>query len=136
MFYDAYDFNQDLSSWDVSKVTKMQYMFTGNSYFNQDISGWNVSSVTNMESMLSGADVFDQNLGSWDVSNVVTMQNMLSGITLSTAHYDSLLTGWAARTLQHGVTFDAGDSTYTVDAIHLQIITDFGWTISDGGSIA
>ena len=36
------DFNKDISSWDVSKVTNMQETFKSTP-FNQDISSWNVS---------------------------------------------------------------------------------------------
>jgi surface protein len=42
------NFNQDISSWDVSNVTNMNYMFASGSSFNQDISSWDVSNVTNM----------------------------------------------------------------------------------------
>ena len=37
------EFNQDISSWDVSNVTDMRGMFERSS-FNQDISSWDVSS--------------------------------------------------------------------------------------------
>ena len=66
------NFNQDISSWDVSNVTDMSYMFKNlsNSPFNQDISSWNVANVTNMYEMFYGANSFNQDLSSWDVSNV------------------------------------------------------------------
>ena len=38
------EFNQDISSWEVSGVADMRYMFS-NSDFNQDLSGWNVINV-------------------------------------------------------------------------------------------
>ena len=40
------EFNQDISSWDVSSVTRMMGMFGSAADFNQDLSGWNVSNVT------------------------------------------------------------------------------------------
>lgn len=39
-----------------------------NSNFNQDISSWNVSNVTNMFAMFSFLTSFNQNLSSWCVS--------------------------------------------------------------------
>ena len=53
-------FNQDISEWDVSKVTIMSNMFSGATVFNGDISKWNVSKVTNMKRMLSNAHRFEQ----------------------------------------------------------------------------
>ena len=41
LFYTK-SFNEDLSGWDVSKVTTMWYMFEGSSSFNGDISNWDV----------------------------------------------------------------------------------------------
>ena len=46
-------FNDDISSWDVSSVTNMSFMFLGNAEFNQNISSWDVSSVQIMK-MLDG----------------------------------------------------------------------------------
>jgi len=39
-------FNQDLSNWDVSAVTNMNWMFKDAKVFNQDLSSWDVSQVT------------------------------------------------------------------------------------------
>ena len=45
MFDFCKSFNQDLSKWDVSKVTNMTFMFDSCKKFNQDISNWDVSNV-------------------------------------------------------------------------------------------
>jgi surface protein len=70
MFQGASAFNQDLSKWDVSKVTNMSCMFVGASAFNQDLSKWDVSKVTNMRYMFQTASAFNQDLSKWDVSKV------------------------------------------------------------------
>jgi len=65
------------------------------------------------------------------------MHNMFTGVTLSTPNYSNLLVGWSALALQPSVTFDAGNSKYYTGAptaARQSIITNFGWTINDGGS--
>jgi len=46
-------FNADISSWDVSFVTDMGYMFYNSQAFNQNIENWDTSNVENMERMFS-----------------------------------------------------------------------------------
>jgi len=75
------NFNQDISSWDVSNVTRMGEMFRGATSFNQDLSDWDVSNVTSMGEMFRGATSFNQDLSDWDVSNVTSMGGMFSGAT-------------------------------------------------------
>ena len=71
------DFNQDISSWDVSNVTNMRDMFKW-SNFNQDISNWDVGNVTMMMSMFNENSAFNQPIGNWDVSNVTDMGYMFT----------------------------------------------------------
>ena len=58
MFWHAYDFNGDLSNWDVSKVTDMSFMFWYAINFNRNLSNWNTSNVTDLISMFNGATNF------------------------------------------------------------------------------
>ena len=48
-------FNQDISSWNTSKVTDMRYMFKEAAAFYQDITGWTTTSLTTSTGMFTGA---------------------------------------------------------------------------------
>ena len=63
------------------------------------------------------------------------MSGMFYRVTLSTPNYDNLLLSWSQLTLQTGVWFDAGNSKYSNAAKDARqvIITNFSWTIIDGG---
>jgi surface protein len=136
-FWNASSFNQDIGNWDVSHVSNFYHFFFGASAFNQDIGDWNTSNATRMNEMFRGATAFDQDLGHWDISLVTDMTRMLQDVTLSTANYDALLTGWAAQTVQSGVKFHGGNSQYSAagQTAHdtLTNSEDNNWTITDGG---
>ena len=136
MFLSATNFNQNISSWNVSRVTSMNDMFLSAINFNQNISSWNVTNVTDMSGMFHEASSFNQDIGSWNFEKVTTMERMFSGVTLSTANYNALLLGLHNQSLQSNVTFDGGNSKYNEDAAGPRnvLVTDFSWTITDGGS--
>lgn len=68
--------SQDISTWDVSNVQSMAYMFQRNKGFNSDISNWDVSNVITMRSMFLASSSFNQDIGNWDVSGVIDMTDM------------------------------------------------------------
>jgi len=68
MFRDATSFNGDVSNFDTSSVTKMQYMFDGATSFNQDVSSFDISRVTKMYGMFYNATSFNKDLCSWQDS--------------------------------------------------------------------
>lgn len=134
MFFDNGSFNQNISVWNVSSVTNMSFMFYGATSFNQEIGIWDVSNVTNMSYMFNRSS-FNQNIGNWDIGNVTDMSYMFYSAALSTSNYDALLTGWNnLPTLQSGVAFDGGNSTYcnSVTA-RANLVNSHGWTITDAG---
>jgi surface protein len=135
MFASAYAFNQPLNSWDVSHVLQMMSMFAGASAFNQDLSSWNVSSVGYFNSMFENAASFDQNLSSWNTGGSISAWYMFRGAKLSTANYDSLLSGWSSKPQQSGVHFDGGNSTYSGSGLtgRTFLVSNYSWVITDGG---
>lgn len=68
--------NPDISKWNVSNVTNMDYMFQWCKKFNCDISDWDVSNVTSMNRMFKGCLEFNQPIGSWNVSKVRSMNSI------------------------------------------------------------
>ena len=75
-------FNEDLSRWDVSRVTDMYCAFhDATAFTGAGIGCWDVSSVTDMRGMLRDATAFSAPIGDWDVSSVTRMAHMLNGAT-------------------------------------------------------
>lgn len=87
MFNGAVSFNQNVDSFDISKVNNLSNVFASAIVFNNgDIAGqsnkplqWDTSNVTTMIGMFKSAAQFNQNLDSWDTSNVTDMSQMFYG---------------------------------------------------------
>jgi len=149
LFWGRKYFNQDIGKWDVSNVTNMSSMFKWARSFNQDISGWDVSNVTNMSYMFDGSQMcsesgcggkiheINQDFSKWDISNVESMTNMFQRTKLSTENYDKILYGWSELSLQQGVAFGVGGTKYhkSLNKNRNLIISNFNWTITDGGIV-
>lgn len=97
LFINTLIFNSDISSWNTTNVTSMLNLFNGATSFNQNISGWNTSNVTNMFAMFKNASAFNQNLGSWNLSSISNIGQFLDNSGLSTTNYDASLNGWNAN---------------------------------------
>lgn len=78
MFNAAYKFNGDITKWEVQNVTDMRWMFCYSHKFNQDISHWETKALKDMMFMFYDAQVFNRNLAKWDVSNVTDMTYLFS----------------------------------------------------------
>lgn len=77
----AYNFNPDLSEWDVSGAANMSTMFWNARAFDSNLSKWDVSNVVNMRSMFEGASSFSgAGLSEWrdSVRQVLTMNSMFA----------------------------------------------------------
>ena len=80
----------DVSSWDVSNVIDISFMFYGCHNFNCDLSKWDVSNVTNMYSLFRRCNKFTgKGLENWDVSNLKRRQNMFNECTKLTCDLSS-----------------------------------------------
>lgn len=81
MFGNTDSFNQNLNSWDMSRVTTTRSMFTRATAFNGDITQWKLTSVIDAGQMFLGATSFNQPVGSWDTSSIGKMDGMFQGAT-------------------------------------------------------
>jgi surface protein len=103
-------FNQDISSWDVSNVTKMGGMFKLNESFNQPIGNWDVSNVTDMEEMFASS-AFNQPIGNWDVSKVTNMTYMFSCATA----FNQDIGSWDVSKVTYMVSMFKGTKSFCQD---------------------
>ncbi len=82
MFFKAFNFNQDVSDWDVSAVKSMSSMFREASSFNNGGApfdwGNKTGSVENMAAMFMFAGAFNQDISAWDVGEVLDMNSMFA----------------------------------------------------------
>jgi surface protein len=135
-FKNAASFNQPIGKWNTGKVIDMKYMFKRAIDFNQPIEEWDTSCVSDMTRMFDSAFSFDKPIGHWDISSLTQAVFMFNEGFLSTANYDNILIGWNKQQHQSGVAFDGGDSRYDKGGeARANLITQAGWTITDGGSI-
>ena len=128
----------DVSNWNTQSLTNAAYIFQ-NAIFNPDVSNWNMSNVTTIYTMLRNADLFDRSLANWDISNITNMGGLLVlAPGLSTANYDATLISWAAQTPQSNVNVNFGGSQYSYEAAAARqtLVNTYNWTITDGGQVA
>ena len=165
MFSNARMFDKPLNKWDVGKVTNMSYMFSNARMFYQNINDWDVANVENMEAMFSNAYDFNQPLNNWNVSNVTNMKSMfyntrsfnqpinnwdistndLTDFLIGTEVYNdinysdllyNILDRLQTGTLSHnGILQASAYYNYKAAATKSEIITKYGWKISDLGDV-
>lgn len=134
MFDHAISFNQPLNGWDVSRLASALSAFNGASAFNQPLNAWNTSRLLQITDMFQNTSSFDQSLGTWNIENVHWASNFLTGSKTSVINYDSLLIGWAKRTVQSGVQFEARSIKYSsAGSVARASLVNRGWIIYDGG---
>jgi surface protein len=97
MFNSASIFNQNIGSWNVSKVTNMQLMFSSSIAFNNGgidtIKNWSAPLCTTFRNMFNNATNFNQPLNNLvDTSNINSCD--LSGMFSSAINFNQNLNSW------------------------------------------
>jgi len=93
MFSNATSFNQDISSWNVTKVTNFSNTFYRALAFNNGsnsninpvtlrigLNGWNINTTADvsMQGMFAATRDFNRNINDWNVSKVTNMQQVFN----------------------------------------------------------
>ena len=60
-----------VNNWDISLVTNLDSIFADKNFWTTDLTGWDTSSVTSMQYTFKGG--FNADVSTWDTSNVGTM---------------------------------------------------------------
>ena len=69
-------FAQDISAWDTSSVTNLEFMFVGCKFFTGvGIGAWDTSAVRTMTGCFCGTPISDGGIGAWDVSSACVKIN-------------------------------------------------------------
>ena len=84
MFYQADDFNQDVSAWDLSGVNLANFMFQNTNDFNNGCAAgtftcdldWTLGSLLEAGGIFQGAEAFNQKVSAWDTSTMTTMSQL------------------------------------------------------------
>ena len=153
VFQNANRFNQNIGSWDVSKVTDTAAMFSGASAFNNggsnSIVNWDTSNFVIANDMFQRAISFNQSLAAWRLDSLVILPGKpLSGAAAALDHtaisrqnYDAMLIAWNAQNLKSPMSLGAAGLKFCAAASAraniLKPVADggHGWTITSDGKL-
>jgi len=133
MFYECTSLTT-VPLFDLSSVTNASYMF----YLCTTLTTvplFNLSNCTSTHSMFRQCTALTT-VPLFDLSKVTNATSMFLGVTLTTQSYSDFLINLATLPLQSGVSFHGGNSKYnpTAATARAYLISNFGWTITDGGA--
>jgi surface protein len=127
MFNGCIGWNPTLIFSDISSATAISSMFKDSESFNcSSVSSWVIpSGLITMNTVFSGSTAFNQDLSSWDFSNVTSITDFGLDWGMSRTNYNSLLSSLSGQTLQNGLTTTFSSNYF---AIHVTTGTTDGVT--------
>lgn len=125
---------QTAAAINMSMVTDAANMHQGNTALTS-IPFYDLSSATNVSFMFQVCTSVTT-IPLLNLSSVTNATSFLQGVTLTTASYSDFLVHLATLPLQSAVTFHGGYSKYNTagGVARAYLISNFGWTITDGGA--
>ena len=125
---------QTAAAINMSKVTNAANMHQGNTALTS-IPFYDLSAATNVSFMFQVCSSVTT-VPLLNLSSVTNATSFLQGVTLTTASYSDFLVHLATLPLQSTVTFHGGNSKYNAagGVARAYLISNFGWTITDGGA--
>ena len=133
----------DVSNFNTAAVTSMSELFKGCSSLTAlDVSNFSTAAVTDMSKMFQNCTSLTDIIGVEDfniegLNSTGDLSNFMTTVTLPTVRYNALLINWNAQEPFDAMTPNFGSSTYTgggtAAAARANLISNDGWTITDGG---
>jgi hypothetical protein len=132
IFANTEQFNQDLSSWDLSNITSMIAMFYNAKKFNNLVNWTMPKQSCSMLNCFLDAILFNQDISDWDVSKITNLQEAFKNTKLSITNYNKLLYKWGDLPNLQETIFIGNLLIYTTDGIvGRQKLINKGWDIQD-----
>ncbi len=131
-FYEATNFNESISHWDVSNISEFNGTFILATTFNQDLNDWDMSGATSLVNMFNNADSFNRDLNDWDTSNVTNM----AGVFAWTENFNGNISNWdTSNTTSLSTTF-VGALSFNQDISGWDVsnVTDMTWLFNGATS--
>ncbi|WP_460512903.1 BspA family leucine-rich repeat surface protein [Cyclobacterium sediminis] len=132
----AFTGSPSMNDWDVSNQTSALRCFFVCENFNASINNWDTSLFSSFVNMLNRCYAFNQDVSGLSFESAISCLGFMNNTTsFSTTNYDLFLNSLAGQSLNSNVDLTMGDVEYSASAAasRASIITNYNWTITDGG---